>query len=49
VPTMNGSRHGGKGGGIRVPTGRPRGCGGWKLPLSLNLREMAMGKRMKMS
>jgi hypothetical protein len=31
-----------------VPPGRPRGCGGRKLPLIPNLREMAMRRRMKM-
>jgi hypothetical protein len=45
MPTMNNSRHGGK---LSVPLGRLRGRWGRKLPLSLNLWEMVMWKRMKM-
>jgi hypothetical protein len=48
MTTMNGSRHRGKGGGLRVLPGWPRGCGGRKLSSSLNLWEMVMRRRIKM-
>jgi hypothetical protein len=48
VPTTNGCGHGSKGGRLGVPLGRPRGPRGRKLPLSLNLREVVMRKRIKM-
>jgi hypothetical protein len=48
MPTMNGSGHEGKGGGLEVPPGRPQGHGGRKLHAIVNLWEMAMRRRMKM-
>jgi hypothetical protein len=49
MPRMRGSRHRGTGGGFRVSSGRPRGSGGRKHPLSPNPREMVMRRRMKTS